>query len=345
MKLVIILSLFLLEQGIADDFNHLNKDVQKEYKTEVKNRCIDIGKIAGEMALLKWASRKVDNEKHRISTKDDELNTLTKAYSNKYKALKLSNNEVNEMAITIRDYSISSQMEIDLLSYKTYYQTYCELKENKKQPKQVKDIYVDMSYCWAQESQTGIQAEHCIEALVAGEKGTVDSNLKLLIEGKNMLKNKKAKLAIDNYFNLVIQNCTKENASVDHFVCADATFHKGSAYIDMKELTKAKQWVNKAIKLLPQDSKYVTELAFIYQSEKNLIKALETYKKAENVARKNLDYEDNQSGLGRALRGEGFILIEMGQLKEAKECFNKALKINPNDKNALHELNYIESLE
>ena len=345
MKLIIMLSILLLQLGFSNDFNDSKKDVKNEYKNQESNRCREIGQIAGGMAMLKWASRQVDYDKHKVSSKEDELNTLTKAFSKKYKSLKLGSDEAKKMAITIRDYTIVAKMEMDLLSFQTYYQTACELQKDKKPSIQVKDIHLDMNDCWVRESQTGIRAENCIEALVAGGKGTVDINVKLLIEGKDMLEKKKAEIAINNYFNLIIQNCTKENYNVDSYICADATFHKGSGYVELKELSKAKKWIKKAIKLLPKASTYVSELAFIYQLEKNFIKALEVYKKAEDIARENLDYHENQRGLSRAIRGEGYILIEMNRLKEAKEYFNKALKINPNDGSALHELKYIESLE
>jgi len=344
MKLIVMLSMFLIQLGFSNDFNDSKKDVEAEYKNQKPNQCIEIGKIAGGMIMLKWASHKIDHDKHKVSSKKDELNTLTKAFSDKYEALELSSDDVNQMATTIRDYNIVSRMGMDLISFKTYYQISCELKKDKKLPVEVKDIYLDMNDCWVRESQTGIRAENCIEALVAGGEGTIDVNVKLLIEGKDMLEEKKAELAINNYFNIIIENCTKENREVDNYICADATFHKASAYIEIKKLDKAKVWVKKAMKLLPKASTYVTELAFIYQSEKNLIKALQVYKKAEDIARSDLDYQDNQRGLSRAIRGEGFILIEMGRLKEAKEHFNEALKINPNDSSALHELKYIESL-
>jgi tetratricopeptide (TPR) repeat protein len=359
MKFVILLSVFLVQLGlsndfsflsnentvVSNDFNYSKKDIQNEYKEQETNKCIEIGQIAGAMAMLKWASRRVDYEEHKVSSKEEELNTLTIALSDKYKALNLSSDEVRQMATTIRDYIIVGRMEMDLISFKTYYQTSCELKEDKKSPVDVKDIYLDMNDCWVRESKTGIQAENCIESLVRGGEGTVDSNVKLLIEGKDMLEEKKAELAINNYFNIIIENCTKKNNVVDNYICADATYHKASAYVEMKKLDKAKVWVEKAMKILPKASTYVTELAFIYQSKKNLIKALQVYKKAEDIARNDLDYQDNKRGLSRAIRGQGFILIEIGRLKEAKEHFNEALKINPNDTSALHELKYIESLE
>ena len=359
MKLIVVLSLLLLELGFSDDFsflvkensllsndiNYSKKDVPNKSYNQKSDRCSEIGQIAAGMAMLKWASRKVDYDEHKTSSKEDELNRLTMLFSDKYEALGLSNEEVKEMATTIRDYTVVNRMEIDALSFAAYYRTHCKLKKEKRLPKQVKEIYLDMNDCWVRESQTGIRAESCIDALVEGGEGSVDANFKLLVEGKNRLKENKAKLAIKNYFNPIIENCNKKNTQVYNLTCADATYHKGSAYIELKELSKAKQWIKKAIKLLPKDSLYVSELAFVYQLEKNLVKALEIYKRAEDIAKKDLDYLDNRFGLSRAIRGEGFILIDLGRLSEAKEYFKKALELNPDDKSALNELKYIESLE
>lgn len=344
MKFIVVAALFLIQLGFANDFDFLKKDIEKDHKKPKLDRCEKIGQIAGAMTMLKWASRQADYEEHKVTSKEDELKTLMYVFSDEYKSVGLTMDEVKEMATTIRDYTIVGRMEMDFISFSTYYQTSCQLKKGKKIPTALKDIYLDMNDCWVRESKTGVRAEKCIEALVAGGEGSVDENVKLLIEGKNMLAKKQPKVAIDNYFNRIIQHCTKKDA-VDSYICADATYHIGSAYVELKELNRAKKWIRKAIKLLPKASTYVTELAFIYQLEKDLSKALELYKSAEEIAQKDLGYQDNQRGLSRALRGEGFIFIEMGQLKKAKEYFNKALKINPNDEGALHELKYIESLE
>lgn len=47
---------------------------------------------------------------------------------------------------------------------------------------------------------------------------------------------------------------------------------------------------------------------------------------------------------GMLLRGEGFVLTELGRLDEAESAYRDALKIDPNHGNAAHELIYIERL-
>lgn len=46
----------------------------------------------------------------------------------------------------------------------------------------------------------------------------------------------------------------------------------------------------------------------------------------------------------RALRGEGFALIELNQLDEAEKSFQASLKVEPDNKLALSELDYIKKL-
>lgn len=44
-------------------------------------------------------------------------------------------------------------------------------------------------------------------------------------------------------------------------------------------------------------------------------------------------------------RGRGFALTELGRLDEAEAAYNEALKIDPNDDRAKHELEYIAHLK
>ena len=45
-----------------------------------------------------------------------------------------------------------------------------------------------------------------------------------------------------------------------------------------------------------------------------------------------------------ALRGRGFVLVEMGQLDEAETAFEDSLELDPNNPIALNELQYVEHL-
>ena len=46
-----------------------------------------------------------------------------------------------------------------------------------------------------------------------------------------------------------------------------------------------------------------------------------------------------------ALRGIGYSLIELGELEAARQAFEKSLKMEPNNRLALDELEYIRKLQ
>ena len=47
---------------------------------------------------------------------------------------------------------------------------------------------------------------------------------------------------------------------------------------------------------------------------------------------------------GRALRGQGINLIDLGRLEEAEAAFQRSLEVEPNHPSAPHELGYIAHL-
>ena len=67
--------------------------------------------------------------------------------------------------------------------------------------------------------------------------------------------------------------------------------------------------------------------------------ALQCYQQAESVRA-----WASPEQIGRALRGQGLNLIDLGRLEEAEAAFQRSLEVEPNHPNALHELGYLASL-
>ena len=78
----------------------------------------------------------------------------------------------------------------------------------------------------------------------------------------------------------------------------------------------------------------------IYAREKNLSKAEQLYREAEdNVP---LSPPEARTGdLARARRGLGYVLVELGKLDEAEEKYQQCIAANPNDAKAKAELQYV----
>ena len=198
-------------------------------------------------------------------------------------------------------------------------------------------------------------------------------NKKILEEGYKKLISRNPKEAIDKYFNPVIDAynsnygnngshvyCSRgqaetmfylleavsksENAVVVSQIWADAFYLKGYASLDLGNIDDAETFIKKALELSPSNSMYLSELGHIYQVQRKWNEAMDLYKEAEESARAYSPENLKHTEITRAIRGIGYCLIELGRLEEAEEEYKKCLEINENDKKALNELKYIQSL-
>ena len=120
-----------------------------------------------------------------------------------------------------------------------------------------------------------------------------------------------------------------------------AYYYKGYALIELKEMSQAKAALERAVALTPTAAMFLSELGHVYQAERDWNKALTLFGEAEKVS----DFSaDPARAKGRALRGIGFSLIELGDLDRATKMFERALSLDPNDAKAKNELAYIASL-
>jgi tetratricopeptide (TPR) repeat protein len=121
---------------------------------------------------------------------------------------------------------------------------------------------------------------------------------------------------------------------------SDAYFMKGYALQDLHRVADAKATLQLALNLSPYNSQYLDELGEIYALEKNWPQAMKAFKEAEDNA--SLAPEVGRADeLGRARRGEGYVLAELGKLDEAEKKYQQCLATNPNDNKAKAELGYV----
>jgi tetratricopeptide (TPR) repeat protein len=88
----------------------------------------------------------------------------------------------------------------------------------------------------------------------------------------------------------------------------------------------------------PIDANTLTETGFVLGQLKRSDEALAAYRKALEVSR---HFESQRPFEPMALRGIGFQLIEHDQLDEAERAYRDSLLIDPNNKTALNELDFI----
>ena len=119
-----------------------------------------------------------------------------------------------------------------------------------------------------------------------------------------------------------------------------ANFLKAYALIDLKQGMEAKPFLERAVALSPMNAQYLCELASWHAVRKQADTALELYGRCEDGAGTSPD-EVRDRFRAAALRGKGFVLIDLGRLDEAEKAERESLKLEPGNPTALHELDFI----
>ncbi len=143
---------------------------------------------------------------------------------------------------------------------------------------------------------------------------------------------------------------------------ADAYFLKGYALIELSAgsgayktnkggtpesdpvyLARARDTLERGLSLEPYHAQMLIELGHLLQVQQDWNAMLRTFTDAETAAA--FAPEQAQDRLfGRAKRGVGYALIELGRLDEAEAKFRECLRIDPDDAGAKNELEYIRQL-
>ena len=211
-----------------------------------------------------------------------------------------------------------------------------------------------------------------VDSLAASKED--DKQLEILNAGRVLLLDEhKPAQAISEHFDKVIQHFeTRHRNSKDKVFCArtpeeviyysalgaglgqnttvfdstwsDAYFLKAYALVELEQPAEARKLLERALELSPMNSAYLSESAHLDQMDKDWATALAKFKQATEAAEMTPEnfkaYEKT-----RALRGQGFALIELGRLEEAKSMYYQALELDPDDEGSKHELRYIERME
>jgi tetratricopeptide (TPR) repeat protein len=135
----------------------------------------------------------------------------------------------------------------------------------------------------------------------------------------------------------------KTAASVYGPAWCDAYFLRGYALIELGRIGEARAALERAVQLAPREAHYRSELAELYVREKRWDEALAAFDASARVAEESVQAERKNVELGRALRGKGFVLVELGRLEEAEAIYRKCLEIDPADTKAANELRYVQS--
>jgi len=125
---------------------------------------------------------------------------------------------------------------------------------------------------------------------------------------------------------------------------AEAWFIKSYALNDLHRRADALAALEAALALSPGYARYLAERGYLYQQDKDWSHSLAAYEAAEQAIKLISDPQVQLVEHGRALRGQGFALVELGQLDAAEAKYKQSLARNPDDQKSKKELEYIAQL-
>jgi len=111
---------------------------------------------------------------------------------------------------------------------------------------------------------------------------------------------------------------------------------------DAKLFDQALVKINAALLVAPYASELYCEKGYCLANLKKTNDALAAYNQAIDLADRFASEAHNKAW---ALRGRGYQLSDLGQIEEAKAAYNESLGLDPNNKTALDELDYIKGLQ
>ena len=110
----------------------------------------------------------------------------------------------------------------------------------------------------------------------------------------------------------------------------------GAADLEIGSVKDAEDALDRGLKLEPDQPTLLCEKAFCYQKEKRYQEALDLYKRAA-AARTWA----SRSEMGRAWRGQGNCLTDLGQLDAAESALRTALQFSPGHLAAVNSLGFV----
>jgi tetratricopeptide (TPR) repeat protein len=125
---------------------------------------------------------------------------------------------------------------------------------------------------------------------------------------------------------------------------AIAYYLRGYAYNSLGKFADAEASLNQALALSPFNSQFKSELGNTYENEKNWPKALDTFQSADTAAIAAGADNMKVTLRCRALRGQGYVYVELHQLDDATKAYHQCLTIQPGDPASLRELGYVQGL-
>jgi len=124
----------------------------------------------------------------------------------------------------------------------------------------------------------------------------------------------------------------------------NALYMRSFAESDLGRLDAAQADLARALLLSPRNAHYLSEMGQLQSRKRDWTAALGWFQRAE--AASDVSPPDQiKAERGRALRGIGYVDVELGKLDEAEATYRRCLEIDPHDQKAQAELGYVQGLK
>lgn len=125
---------------------------------------------------------------------------------------------------------------------------------------------------------------------------------------------------------------------------ANAWFLRSYALTELKRVPEARRALHRALALSPGHADYLSELGYQYQGDKDWLRSMELYRRAEASVGLIEDEDMRRRQHARSLRGQGYAFGEMGKLDEGEAKYRESLKLDPDSSIAKNEIEYLHRL-
>ena len=137
---------------------------------------------------------------------------------------------------------------------------------------------------------------------------------------------------------------TNTNTAVVDGALCNAYFMRGFAELDLGKITAAQADYDRVIALSPSNPHFLNEVGQFHSRMRDWAGALGYFHRAEEAS-KAFSVEGRMNAeLGLALRGIGYVDVELGKLDEAEAAYRRCIEIDANDRQAKAELGYVLNL-
>lgn len=124
----------------------------------------------------------------------------------------------------------------------------------------------------------------------------------------------------------------------------NALYMRAFADVNLGRLDAAQADLTRAVALSPSNAHYLSEMGQLQLRKRDWAGALGWFQRAETASDLSPP-ERVKSERGRALRGIGYVDVELGKLDEAEAAYRRCLEIDPHDQKAQAELGYVQGLQ